>query len=677
VIFTEIEITNFRVYRGTHKLVLAPPGEGRSIYLIGGLNGAGKTSLFSAVALGLYGEEAEGLVFEGNREAYVRYLQTSLSHSASVAGEAEMRVRVEGAHSGDTLDIERTWWFERGRLHDENVSVWVGGRPLQLEGVETEEQRTEVLKEFLDELAPARVGKFFFFDGEEIRRIAEREPTQAVVEGLNQLLGFQTLSRTLEDLTTLRRTIQRETPGASSWGLDQAMEELESAEADVRRSRRLIKDLEAELAAVNGELAVVEAELRSTFGGTEVQNRSEALDALARLEREVAATAAEIQLFVTEVLVLALPGRLLQAAARRAAREAKARRLREARRQLRTARDEVWKRVVDDAPSKAPALSSAQIKALAKRFEAAWATVVEGEGSSTEEWLMVLSTEDLERLVATSRETRGTARRELQARLNRRTHLEREILRLREAETLIDSNARVQLLLETKSRLVGKTAQQEQKLAAARAGHESFRHELASKRAAVARLEEMLRQSDRAGEELATIARLQEACREFGNTLRQERATALAETATEMVAALAHKEDLISSLEIDPETFEIRMFEKSGEEVDDLSAGEREVFALSLVWALGRISQRELPVMIDTPLGRLDQMHRANVVREFFPRAGGQVLILSTDSEIDERWHELLRDHVVEHVTIEHDDLAHQSSFRPGAYFDILEEAVR
>ena len=61
-----------------------------------------------------------------------------------------------------------------------------------------------------------------------------------------------------------------------------------------------------------------------------------------------------------------------------------------------------------------------------------------------------------------------------------------------------------------------------------------------------------------------------------------------------------------------------------------------------MLWALARAAGRPLPVVIDTPLGRLDAGHRRHVVERYLPAASHQVIVLSTDTEIDAELHTLI-----------------------------------
>ena len=68
---------------------------------------------------------------------------------------------------------------------------------------------------------------------------------------------------------------------------------------------------------------------------------------------------------------------------------------------------------------------------------------------------------------------------------------------------------------------------------------------------------------------------------------------------------------------------------------DQLSAGEKQLLAISTIWALRDVSGVPMPVIIDTPLGRLDSDHRLSMIQNYFPRASHQVVLLATDTEVD------------------------------------------
>jgi DNA sulfur modification protein DndD len=137
--------------------------------------------------------------------------------------------------------------------------------------------------------------------------------------------------------------------------------------------------------------------------------------------------------------------------------------------------------------------------------------------------------------------------------------------------------------------------------------------------------------------------------------LRKNKVHLLQEKTFEMYKMLSSKSGLIKDLEINNKTYEITIRDKSGHEMrkSGLSAGEKEVFALSLLWGLAQTSQLNLPIIIDTPLSRLDSVHRDNIVNHYFPNAANQVIILSTDTEVDNNYFKNLEPHLTGAASLE------------------------
>nr|WP_259284698.1 DNA sulfur modification protein DndD [Pseudomonas sp. 1079] len=133
--------------------------------------------------------------------------------------------------------------------------------------------------------------------------------------------------------------------------------------------------------------------------------------------------------------------------------------------------------------------------------------------------------------------------------------------------------------------------------------------------------------------------------KEFSTRARIEKLKELESQFYTSFNGLARKEDRNLSIQIDPNTFEVVLIDDEGITLrkEELSAGEKQIFAISILEALARTSGRSLPVVIDTPLGRLDSVHRKKLVENYFPKTSHQVIILSTDTEIDYAFYEGLQ----------------------------------
>lgn len=145
-----------------------------------------------------------------------------------------------------------------------------------------------------------------------------------------------------------------------------------------------------------------------------------------------------------------------------------------------------------------------------------------------------------------------------------------------------------------------------------------------------------------------------EVLREFKVRLQREKVAKLSSTATKCFRELVEKDSLVSEIKIDPTTLDVTILDLDGNELlkSQLSAGEQQMFAVAIVWALALTSGYKAPVIIDTPMARLDSSHRANFVTKYLPAASSQVMVLSTDEEVYGRYLDLVRDNVVDYYTL-------------------------
>ena len=138
--------------------------------------------------------------------------------------------------------------------------------------------------------------------------------------------------------------------------------------------------------------------------------------------------------------------------------------------------------------------------------------------------------------------------------------------------------------------------------------------------------------------------RLVKMLEEFKSILKQEARNELEKSFNRHLHTLLDSNRLIERVGID-EGFVITYYNTSDETIGmgTISAGMKQLAATSLLWALKEVSGRQLPVIIDTPLARIDLRHQHNLLSRYYPAAGGQVILLPTDSELDEGKRKLLQ----------------------------------
>jgi DNA sulfur modification protein DndD len=165
----------------------------------------------------------------------------------------------------------------------------------------------------------------------------------------------------------------------------------------------------------------------------------------------------------------------------------------------------------------------------------------------------------------------------------------------------------------------------------------------------------------------------------FSDELTLLRVEQLEELFAKSYRKLARKEDLKLAAKIDPNTFDVTLVDNEGVAINrkSLSAGEKQIFAFAILEALGKLSGKVLPVVIDTPLGRLDSKHRDKLVNHYFPEAGEQVILLSTDTEVDAEFYESLSPNLSHSYQVEFDEKTRCSQITEGYFWQTLhKEAV-
>ncbi|MET8881167.1 MULTISPECIES: DNA sulfur modification protein DndD [Streptomyces] len=637
-----LTLQDFGAYQGRQHLDLRVKPK-RPIILIGGLNGCGKTTLLDAIQLVLYGPRAR-CSGRGSR-AYETYLRESINRGADSAKGAALRlefsITVEGRSR--TYEVDRAWALI-GKNVRENLAVSIDGR--------YDATISENWAEHVEEILPLEVASLFFFDGEKVEQLADPERAAGVIEAaVHSLLGVRAVEQLRTDLLVLQR---RQRLSSEDRG---ALEQLHDLKAQKQAASQEVSVRETELDQANKRHTEAEVELKKIerqfkrAGGHLFEDRLALEAAKAATADRLAQTQKSLRGLAEGAFPLVLLRDQLATLMEQAVQEQDAHEARQVVGILES-RD-AW--LIDQLPDSVPAAARTALKKklTVERKKRAAAAALGLDMGLPDSLIQKLSTLDE---VLRADEVRAT---ELLEAADKGAHelqqAERQLAAVpdeRKIKDLIDARqaARDEVTVaraavEQAAQLLAEAEARQARLAA------DFERTREKQALPLVREEELKRVATYAEKARATLE-------SFGSALLRKHISSLQVAVLISFQTLMRKSGLIKSLRIDTDKFTIALTDQDGEPVDPsrLSAGERQLLAVSLLWGLAKVAGNRLPTVIDTPLGRLDSRHREHLVDRYFPNAGRQVLLLSTDEEIDENLLNRLRPSIAQSYVLAHDD---------------------
>jgi DNA sulfur modification protein DndD len=654
MLLRKITLEEFGAYRGRQSLDLTPE-ERKPIVLIGGLNGCGKTTLLDAIQLALYGPRAR-CSGRGNKP-YETYLRESINRQVDPSRGSSVTLEFTVVMDGREryYRVVRSW-HTSGKSLKEFLNVYVdekyeeksrSNRKAAPQG-EFNRLLSEGWADHVEDLLPLEIASLSFFDGEKIESLADPERAASVIESaVHSLLGVSTVQQLRTDLLALQR---RQKLSDEEQHL---MDAINSQEKEREAVQQELEVFHQDLAQRRSELAKAQRELESLErafekeGGGLFERRVE----LEAERKQVAGRLTELRTALVHVAAGPLPLLMLKAQVEDVHKQAERERaaaetgqvlavlterdqwllglLPEAARanaleQLeadRTRREQATKLQVDFG---LPLDALAQLSVLDEMLERDRARAVE---------LLALAANTAEHLDQLDRQLAGVpAKSKVEAIQAARAEQLQKVARVQ-----AECDRAGMLLEELKRRRDSVTASLER-------AHDDF----VRTRVKAEEVERIIKYSEKAR---ATLVR-------FGEALLRRHISRLEVAVLQSFKELMRKQGLVKDLRIDTDKFALTLSDAEGEPIDPgrLSAGERQLLAISLLWGLMKVAGNRLPSVIDTPLGRLDSKHREHLVDRYFPHASKQVLLLSTDEEIDEYLLGRLKKSVARMYTLAHDD---------------------
>ena len=625
MILDSITLKNFGVYRGEQEANLSPVSDQKPIVLFGGMNGGGKTTLLDAVQLGLYGPKAR--CAGRGKLGYRDYLRAMIHRGVPADEGASIELRFRRALEGEMRyhRLVRAW-HDNGKDIVDTVKVFTD--------TNLDKELSDHWDEFIEGYIPSGIAHLFFFDAEQIKELAEGEHAAEILgTAIHTLLGLDLVDQLETDLIVLERRKRAESRSAEETKrIDEAQQEVErmqrlldeakleqgTLDTEVRQRAKEVGQAETRFRQEGGELYLVQAELEAERKQlkTELTKEEAAL-------REIAAGAGPL---------LLIPGLLEEA-------ETLARTEHEAR------KAHLLAAVLEERDS--GMLKKLQKESLPSKYVALLESLLEKDRAQRQKKVgKVILADAGDHLAAELRHVRATvlpdARKAIEQKLETITALQERLTRLDMELARVptkDAIAGLQRELEQirkrhQERQVALTAQDDKIRLLVRQLEDADRRYKRELGEGV----EIQVDREHAARLLKHSARMRETMGKFRVAAIRKHTARLERLILDSFVQLLRKSSLVTGLSIDPSTFRIELTGGDGQPLpfERLSAGERQLLATSILWGLAKASGRPLPTIIDTPLGRLDSSHRRHLLERYFPVASHQVILLSTDEEIDE-----------------------------------------
>lgn len=660
--FRKLTIVNYKSFQFATEIRFPVGEDGRSIFLIGGMNGAGKTSIMEAINFCLYGAKPDEIFRNINRREKAK-------GNANVSFELVMEM-----DDLSELVVKRSW--TSGSIGDPKTRDLSERLVVVRDGKRVSVQSQEIWQDFIRSMIPQGITQFFFFDGEKIQAIAADDHSEVRLKAsLEAALGIQYINRLASDILYIKQEERKGFVEISDEDLAFKQSELKKEQSKLTRKNQEREGARQELGGFKAQLEEAKGRFAAAFHAApesreamreQEKKRIQAANRLAQVESEIRA-------LCEKALPFAITGRLFEGIRRQIEAERESAGSYAIKEHAAGLARRIVRVVEEPDPIYREKLSHEKMAELERRI---FRLLKEGDPKEDVAKILDLSDRDAARVLNKMDALESSDVFLIKPLIEEKRELSEQVRQfegLSQTSALTESERelfdQLQADMEGFSNQIGRKTEQLRLLEEETLTLEKRINEI---QVEIEKLYEKHHISKERSDFIQECDAIAGVLNQFIVRLRKNKVHLLQEKTFEMYRFLSSRSGLIKDIVIDDKTYEIRIIDRSGHEIrkSGLSAGEKEVFAVSLLWGLAQTSQLKLPIIIDTPLSRLDSTHRDNIVNNYFPNAGEQVIILSTDTEIDKDYYRTLKARLSGAASLEFDQRQELTTFREGYFWE-------
>lgn len=647
----EIELNNFRIYKGVNKINLSPEKD-KNVIVVSGKNGFGKTTFLMSLVWCLYGKNMQKVdelyqkeIFD--KGGYGKYIGNSLNRLAKSEGETKFSVSVTFRDVKipeiTCSEIKITRIYDIVTSSSDKVEVLVDGFQNELIQDLTTEGKQDGEEIFIrDFILPIEIAKFFFFDAEKIVSLAEinsPEQRRILSKAYTEVLGI----KKYEDLKDQLESIQDEYRKKSA--KPQEKTELSQIIADIDKTQIAIEEIDKEIQKLNEEKSEkqnasndIQRKLIQEGNQMTLEQLNELKEQEIQLSNEVSKIQDDLkELF--DLIPFGLAGETLMEVSTQLTNEKNYR----SNKFIQEDVGEKTKRILDDLEEKKKKFPGViptdirnfyedQISKLVRKYFFADTPELPSNFEALHDFSDA-ETNELNGLVNNLKHTfKETFTRLNDQYLRTKSNYDSIRRKIRDAEKDAEDEY-ISNLREEKGSYDKRSISIENEIGEMKERIGAYKNNLKSLRQ---RQEELRKKIDDSRKYSAKEEKAQEVIgrlRSFIKSFKEEKKKSLEENILNELNTLLHKKGFINKVAVDinqsGDDVDINLFNSRNEKIDkgSLSMGERQMYASALLKALVDESDIEFPVFIDSPMQKFDRDHAENVIKEFYPNVSKQVVL--------------------------------------------------
>ncbi len=664
----EVELNNFRIYKGVNRISLAPQDD-KNIIIVSGQNGFGKTTFLMSLVWCLYGKNMEQVDTMYKKEIenkgnYTKYITDSMNRKSAEEGETEFSVSISfsGVNVQNVLcDVVVKRSYNIVTATSDKVEVLISGQPQELiENLSQDNQKGEeiFIREFI---LPIAIAKFFFFDAEKITSLAEitqKEQRRELSRAYSEVLGIQKyemLKNNLEDKLDEYR--KKSAKKEDKQKLNQLEADIKNVELEIENCETKINDLVEEIRLKKYESDDISLKLVKAGDTMSLEDLSELRDKKNNLEEQKSKLQEQFK-ETFDFIPFALAGETLANVAEQIENE---RVLSEQKYKQDDVKEKITK-IRQDIESEKQTLNFVPDVKTAdfyvQQFEKLVKKYFYSDVQEIDENMKVLhdfSTNQYNEVTQLISSIKNNFKFKFENLNNEYSHIKNQIdsinRKIRDAEKSAQ-DAHIADLRNKKEKLDKQISEKDREIGSLNQKIDDLREDLKKYRQDQTAIRKQIDDSAQYSEKEQKTKQLIKTLEEFILKFKQQKKESLETKMLDSLKKLLHKKNFIQQVDVDiltSEDIDIVLYGEANIEIDKsgLSMGERQLYASALLSSLVSESEIDFPVFIDSPMQKFDNQHAENIIRHFYPNVAKQVVIFPLlHKELTENEFQLLQSNV-------------------------------